>query len=120
MRTFDFDLDSARRVDAFGNFFAMARMIRNEQLHVGCMYINPRGGVGRHPAAAYQLFAVVLGQGWTRTGDGEREPIEAGQAVYWEPGEEHEAGTDHGMMVIVVEGEAARATAEETGPMPRR
>jgi quercetin dioxygenase-like cupin family protein len=120
MRTFDFDLDRARRIDAFGSFFAMARLVHNEALHVGCMYINPRGGVGRHPTATYQLFAVVQGQGWTRTGDGEREPIESGQAVYWEPGEVHEAGTEHGMMVIVVEGNILRAASEEIGPVPRR
>jgi hypothetical protein len=40
--------------------------------------------------------------------------------VYWEPDEVHEAGTDHGMMVIVVEGDALRASPEEIGPMPRR
>jgi quercetin dioxygenase-like cupin family protein len=120
MRAFDFDLDSARRIDAFGSHFSMARLIHTERLHVGCMYIPPNGGVGYHPAVGYQLFAVVQGQGWTRAGEGERVEIECGQAVYWEPGEMHEAGTETGMMVIVVEGQAVFAGAEEMGPVPRR
>jgi hypothetical protein len=33
-------------------------------------------------------------------------PISAGEAVLWEPGEEHESGSDEGMTVLVVEAEA--------------
>jgi quercetin dioxygenase-like cupin family protein len=117
MRIFDFDPESARHQDRFGSSFAMARIVHTDQLHVGCMYIHPRGGVGRHPATTHQLFVVVQGHGWTRTGEGEREPIESGQAVYWEPGEEHEAGSDHGMTVIIIEGDVVEAGPHQTGPV---
>jgi hypothetical protein len=35
-----------------------------------------------------------------------RQPIEAGEAVAWELGEEHESGSDEGMTAIIVEGES--------------
>ena len=68
--------------------------------------IGAGGVVGRHPAGAAQLFAVVAGSGWVSGTDGEREPIEAGEAVRWEPGEEHESGSDAGMTALVVEAES--------------
>jgi quercetin dioxygenase-like cupin family protein len=48
----------------------------------------------------------VRGSGWVSGGDGERETIEAGEAVLWEPGEEHESGSGEGMTVLVVEAES--------------
>ena len=68
--------------------------------------IAPGGVVARHPAVGAQLFVVVSGSGWVSGGDGEREPIEAGEAVLWEPGEEHESGSDEGMTALVVEAES--------------
>jgi quercetin dioxygenase-like cupin family protein len=65
--------------------------------------IAPGGVVGRHPAAVSQLFVVVRGSGWVSGADGEREPIEAGQAVLWDQGEEHESGSDTGMTALVLE-----------------
>jgi quercetin dioxygenase-like cupin family protein len=67
--------------------------------------IEPRGTVGRHPATVEQLFVVVRGSGWVSGGDGVREPISAGEAVLWDPGEEHESGSEEGMTVLVVEAE---------------
>ena len=49
---------------------------------------------------------MVRGTGWVSGGDGEREPIVAGAAVVWDPGEEHESGSDAGMTVLVVEAES--------------
>ena len=60
----------------------------------------------QHPAAVAQLFVVVSGSGWVSGADGEREAIVAGQAVLWEPGEEHESGSDEGMTALVVEAES--------------
>ena len=48
---------------------------------------------------------MVEGEGWVRGPDGERVPVTAGKAVYWEAGEEHESGSDSGMTAIVVEAE---------------
>jgi len=68
--------------------------------------LAPGGVVARHPAAAEQLFAVVSGTGWVSGDDGDRIPIRAGEAVAWDPGEEHESGSDEGMTALVVEAES--------------
>ena len=69
-----------------------------------CFHIGPGGFIPRHPAHGPQLFCVMDGSGWVSGADGRKVPIDANQAAYWEPGEEHESGTDGGMKVIVVEG----------------
>lgn len=69
------------------------------------MRLQAGGSVGYHQATTPQLFAVVDGAGWIRSGETEqREPITAGEAVIWESGEWHAVGTDHGLVAIVVEG----------------
>ena len=35
--------------------------------------------------------------------DGERHPIEAGEAVMWAPDESHESGSEAGMIVVMVQ-----------------
>ena len=64
---------------------------------------SPGGVAGRHPAALWQVFAVVLGSGWVSDSAGERQSIAAGQAVVWEPGELHESGSDQGMTAVITE-----------------
>jgi hypothetical protein len=49
---------------------------------------------------------VENGSGWVSGADGERQPIEAGEAVLWGQGEEHESGSDTGMTALVVEAES--------------
>ncbi len=56
-----------------------------------------------HAAPLDQLFAVVSGSGWVAGRDGVRVPLEAGEAVVFDTDEEHQAGSDVGMMVVVVE-----------------
>lgn len=65
--------------------------------------LDPSGVVGKHRAAVPQLFVVVEGSGRVRVKDQEA-PVEAGQAVLWEAGGEHEsrAGPE-GMTVVVLE-----------------
>jgi len=60
--------------------------------------------VGRHPAGLRQLFAVVAGSGWVSGSDSRRRQIQGGQAALWEPGEDHEAGGEAGLMAVCVEG----------------
>lgn len=95
----------------------MSRLVHSESLHVGCMRLPPGGLVGSHRAATDQMFAAVEGEGWVRGSASERIPIEAGQAVFWESGEEHEAGTDTGLVAIVVEGEGLETNPEDMGPV---
>ena len=94
-----------REVTAPGSVSARVRRLAAET-HAVVIEIAAGGVVGRHPAVVAQLFVVVHGSGWVSGADGEREPIESGQAVLWEQGEEHESGSDTGMTALVLEGES--------------
>ena len=61
------------------------------------------GKLGRHPTRLWQLFSVVAGAGWVSGRDGTRQAIRAGQAALWEPGEEHESGTEASMIAVIVQ-----------------
>lgn len=99
-------LEGEREVTAPGSVKARVRRLAAGEAHVLVIEIRPGGVVGRHPAGVPQLFAVVCGAGWVSGADGERFPIDAGEAVCWELGEEHESGSDDGMTVLVIEAEA--------------
>jgi len=70
--------------------------------------LEPGGVIGRHPASVEQLLVVVDGSGWVSGADGERRPIAAGEAAFWEAGEEHETASDEGLTAIVIEGPGLR------------
>jgi quercetin dioxygenase-like cupin family protein len=99
------ELEGEREVTAPGSVSARVRRLAAETYAV-VIEIAPGGVVGRHPAAVTQLFVVVRGSGWVSGADGEREPIELGEAVLWAPSEEHESGSDTGMTALVLESEA--------------
>jgi quercetin dioxygenase-like cupin family protein len=65
--------------------------------------LGPGGRIARHPAAVPQVLAVLDGAGLVSGGDGEFHPIEAGEAVFWAAGEEHETVSDHGLTALIVE-----------------
>ena len=77
---------------------------------ISCFHVGKGGFVPRHSAAAGQLFAVVEGSGWVAGSDERKVAIRKGQAALWAAGESHEAGTDEGMTVIVVEMADAEAS----------
>ena len=69
-----------------------------------CLHLGPGGKVGPHPAPVSQVFAVVAGVGWVQASAGEPVPVAAGQAVFWEAGEEHESNAgESGMTALVLE-----------------
>ena len=84
-------------------YLALGRLAGHAQ--VGVLRLRRRGSVGRHAAVVPQLFVAVAGDGWVAGGNGKRQPIKPGQAVVFEEGEEHEAGTDTGLVALVVEAE---------------
>ena len=96
------ELSGEREVTAPGSANARVRRLTSEG-HVVVIAIGAGGVVAKHPAASAQLFVVVSGEGWVSGADGAREAIRAGDAVVWEPGEEHESGSDEGMTALVVE-----------------
>jgi quercetin dioxygenase-like cupin family protein len=71
--------------------------------HIYCVYVEPGGSIGAHPAGFAQLFLVVNGSGWATGPDGERIALTAGQGVYVSPGEVHAKGSESGMTAIMVQ-----------------
>lgn len=59
--------------------------------------------LGRHPAGLWQLMGVVTGTGWASGADDVRVDLAAGDAVLWEPGEEHASGSATGMVAVIVQ-----------------
>jgi quercetin dioxygenase-like cupin family protein len=66
---------------------------------------EPGGRLRRHPATLPQIFAVLEGSGAVSGADGVDEPIEAGEAVFWHEGEEHETKSAAGFTALIIEGE---------------
>jgi quercetin dioxygenase-like cupin family protein len=96
------ELTGDREIDRFESVAARVRRLAPEA-HVVVIEIGAGGTVGRHPAASQQLFAVVRGSGWVAGAGGSREAIASGEAVLWDAGEEHESGSDEGLIAVVVE-----------------
>ena len=63
------------------------------------------GRIGRHPATVPQILAVLEGSGEVSGEDGVVEPISAGEAVFWQQGEEHETTSAGGLTALIVEGD---------------
>lgn len=76
------------------------------QTYVHIASFEAGGLLGRHPAVGWQLLTVVAGAGTVAGGDGVHVPLVAGQAVLWEPGEEHETIATEPMTAVIVESEA--------------
>ncbi|HEX6302787.1 MAG TPA: cupin domain-containing protein [Anaerolineales bacterium] len=107
MKIYRFDEDVGRSIMAHGSQNVVwSGVVKVEAgASVSCIHIGTGGILGYHPAAEQQLFMVVDGEGWV-SGENKRPVrIAAGQAAYWEKGEKHEAGSDSGMLVIVIEAE---------------
>lgn len=105
MKLIDFHQSAAHAVDRYSSrAAAFARIaVTQGEGHLGCMYLGPGGGLGRHPAPCSQLFCVVSGEGTIAGGDGVPCPIGSGQAALMDPGEEHESWTSGGMVVLILE-----------------
>ncbi|SED08616.1 hypothetical protein SAMN05443246_5642 [Paenibacillus sp. GP183] len=105
-----FDQEVGRAIGAYNSTnLIMSRIITSEKtgsFHIGCMYLGANGNVGYHQTATNQLFLVVQGEGWVRSGDHHKMNIKAGQAAFWIAGEWHESGTESGMMAIVIESDS--------------
>ena len=66
--------------------------------------IAPGGRIVRHPALVPQLLAV-LEEAARSAANGVPEPIGAGDAVFWQEGEEHETTSAGGLTALILEGD---------------
>jgi quercetin dioxygenase-like cupin family protein len=67
----------------------------------------PGGRIVRHsPAGSHsQILAVLEGSGEVSGASGVEEPIAAGEAVFWQAGEEHEMKSAEGVTALIIEGD---------------
>jgi mannose-6-phosphate isomerase-like protein (cupin superfamily) len=105
VRLIDFRAPRAQAVDQYGSRAAAFARIATTygKGHLGCMYVGPGGGLGRHPAPCPQLFCVVDGAGTVTGDDGVPRVIQSGQAALFDAGEDHQSSTTDGMVVLVLE-----------------
>jgi len=105
MKIFRFDCESGKVIDLYNSSgFTLTKVAHLlEETMIQFAYLAPDGLVGYHQTTVPQLFLVVQGEGWARGQELERTRIQAGQGVYWEEGEWHEAGTETGMTAIIIE-----------------
>ena len=115
MELVSFGPDTGHHVDRFGSDFVLSPVMGvRDTARTIVMHLVPGDQVGEHEAGTVQLFCVVEGSGWVSGADGVRHPIKRHQAAHWTPGELHAAGTDVGLVAVVIEGtftvEAPRVT----------
>ena len=67
--------------------------------------VAPGGRIARHPATYPQILAVLDGSGNVSGASGVDEPIEEGEAIFWQAGEEHETKTADGLTALIIEGD---------------
>jgi quercetin dioxygenase-like cupin family protein len=105
MRLFRFDAAVGHAITRFDSRDAVITGIQRGSMpfQLGCLHLAAGGVLGYHPATTRQLLLVVAGSGWVRAGAAERRPIMAGQAAYWEAGEEHETTADTALVAIILE-----------------
>lgn len=106
MKIYRFDEEVGKQINVFQSNFIISKILKDSgQLHIGCMHIPENGAVGYHEAVTNQLLLVVQGEGYVCGENKEKIYIQAGQAAFWEKGENHETNTNTGLMAIVIEGE---------------
>jgi quercetin dioxygenase-like cupin family protein len=67
--------------------------------------LEPNGKIACHPASVPQILAVLEGSGLVSGEDGEPQPINAGEAVFWSAGEVHETVSEEGLTALILEGD---------------
>lgn len=105
MQILTFGRDAAAESPAHGSVgLALSRVARIEgRTQISVVHLGAGGELGAHPATVNQLFMVVAGQGWVSGGGSERQPIQPGRAAFWPANEVVAAGTETGLIAVVVE-----------------
>ena len=91
---------------------------RVEGFAVDVVEFAARSRIGRHPTHLWQLLGVVSGDGWVAGPDGHAVPLGPGEAVLWEPGEQHASGSSGGMVAVIVQSPVPPVPPVEETPVP--
>lgn len=97
---------AGKPITKFGSINAFySSLLAENDTAIGCIVIGPKGRLGMHKATESQLFYVIEGKGWVRTGSEPIKAIAAGEMVFWKMGDDHESSSDDGMKVLILEAE---------------
>jgi quercetin dioxygenase-like cupin family protein len=80
-------------------------IFQGSPFQAGVFRLAPGGRIARHPASYPQILAVLEGAGEVSGASGVDQPIWAGEAVFWQAGEEHETKSADGLTALIIEGE---------------
>jgi quercetin dioxygenase-like cupin family protein len=110
MERFGFNSDVAftpgdERLDGVSIAPLTPPIVRGSRFQAAIFRLAPGARIARHPATVPQILAVLDGSGEVSGASGADEPIEAGEAVFWRAGEEHETKTATGMTALILEGD---------------
>ena len=94
------------RADLVSRFSIGPLIGDDSRARVELIRISPGGTIGRHPASASQLFAVVMGSAWVSGADGVGRTIEAGYGAVWAAGEDDDAHSPYGATAVLHRGRA--------------
>ena len=75
--------------------------------------LEPGGRIARHPASYPQILAVLAGSGEVSGASGVDEQIAAGEAVFWQAGEEHETKTAVGLTALIIDGDGLEPFSQQ-------
>ncbi len=105
MEFYNFGPEVGRKIDQFGSVDTILSALVNlkSPAVVNCFYLGKNGMLGLHPASSPQLFLIVQGKGYVRSGTSERIAVTAGTAVFWTKAEWHETSTEKGLTAVVIE-----------------
>jgi quercetin dioxygenase-like cupin family protein len=104
MRIGQLDDDERRPITAHDSAGASVTPVaKSDHVSVVQIELEPDGVLGMHPATVPQLFVVIAGEGTVRSGGSEPQLVAAGDAVWWDAGEEHETRSDTGLLALVIE-----------------
>ena len=106
MRIINFShLEDRPAIDIYSKNVSMIPILNSvEEIQFIVMNVKPNGVIRMHKATADQLFIVAKGEGWIRNETSGKIILKEGECVYWQEGEDHESGSDDGMVVYVLEG----------------
>ena len=88
-------------------------------MQVAVFRFEPGGRLRGHPGHP-QIFAILAGSGEVSGANGDDEPIEAGEAVFLHPGEEHGMKSAAGLTALIIEGEGLDRFRERPTAAPSR
>jgi quercetin dioxygenase-like cupin family protein len=91
-------------------------IVEGSTVQAAIFRVAPEGRLLQHPATFPQILAVLEGAGEVSGADGVNEPIVAGEAVFWDEGEEHETKSAAGLTALIIEGRTLDRFRERPSP----